>query len=385
MDFTISPEHEAMASTAAAIVARFGHDYYAEQAANGGHATELWSALGEAGFLGANTPEAYGGQGQGILELSILAEEMAAGGCPSPMTIISPAIVASILARHASEELKQRYLPRMASGEIVVVFALTEPDAGSNSHEISTTAERRGDEFVLRGQKYYISGADQAEAILVVARTGTENGKGRLSLLVVDADAPGLTLVPIETALGAPERQFTLYFDDVVVPADRLVGEQDRGLATVFSGLNPERIIVASIACGLARYFLGKSVDYAKDRNVWGEPIGAHQGIAHPLAWVHVRLELARLMTRKAAWLYDGGGRELEAGAAANIAKLAAADAAALAFDRAVQTHGGNGLALEYGLTTLFGLTRLCRVAPISEEMGLNFVAQNILGLPRSY
>ncbi|WP_110206117.1 acyl-CoA dehydrogenase family protein [Nocardioides daejeonensis] len=385
MDFTVSNEHRALAETAATIVGRFGHQYYVEQAQSGGHATELWQELAGAGFVGANTPEKYGGMGYGIRELAIMAEEMAAGGCPSPMTIISPAIVASILRRHASEEIKQHFLPRMASGEIVVVFALTEPDAGSNSHQITTTAVQEGDIYRLNGQKYYISGADQAEAILVVARTGGDQHKGALSLFVVDAASEGLSMSPIPTALGAPERQFTVHLDNVLVPAERLVGQRDRGLTSVFSGLNPERIIVAAIACGLSRYFLDKSVAYAKQRDVWGQPIGAHQGIAHPLAWVHVKLEQARLMTQKAAWFYDQGDQDLEAGAAANIAKLAAAECAAYAFDRAVQTHGGNGLALEYGLTSLYGLTRLCRLAPISEEMGLNFVAQNLLDLPRSY
>ncbi|WP_052665791.1 acyl-CoA dehydrogenase family protein [Nitriliruptor alkaliphilus] len=387
MDFSVSDEHMMIRETAAKIAGSYGHDYYMAESLSGGDASELWEAMAQAGFVGANTPEVYGGAGMGLSELAIMGEEMAAAGCPSPMSVISPAIVASILVRHASEELKQEFLPRMASGDIVLCFAITEPDAGSNAHEVSTTAVREADHYRLNGGKYYISGFDQAASVLVVARTGRDasSGRGRLSLFLVDSDADGLAAAEIDIQMHSPERQYTLSFDEVLVPAGRLVGEEGRGLQQVFAGLNPERVMGAAMCIGIARYALGKAVRYAKEREVWGRPIGAHQAVAHPLARSHIAVEQARLLVAKAAWLYDTDGDPVEAGAAANLAKMAAAEAAGEALDRAIQTHGGNGMATEYGLATLWGLTRTWRIAPISDQMVLNFVATSVLGLPKSY
>jgi alkylation response protein AidB-like acyl-CoA dehydrogenase len=268
-----------------------------------------------------------------------------------------------------------------------MVFAITEPDAGSNSHNIATTATRDGDVYRLNGSKTYISGVDEAGQMVVVTRTGTEpgTGRGKLSLFIVDTDAPGLerTLIPME--IRAPEKQYTLFFDDVVVPADRLLGDEHEGLRQVFVGLNPERIMSASICTGIGRYALDRAAAYAGDREVWGTPIGRHQGIAHPLATAKIEVELARLMTAKAAWMHDHSDDRVAAGEAANMAKYAAAEAGLHALDAAIQTHGGNGLASEYGLADLWGMVRLLRIAPVSREMVLNFVAQQSLGLPKSY
>jgi alkylation response protein AidB-like acyl-CoA dehydrogenase len=366
------------------IAQGFGHAYYAERAASGGKTTELWQAVGEAGFVGVNLPEAYGGGGLGIRELAAVAEELAALGCPLLMLVVSPAICGAVIARFGSEQQKQRWVPPIASGESIMAFAITEPDAGSNSHNLATTAERDGDAWVLRGTKYFISGVDEADSILVVARTGTDaaTGRGRLSLFVVDVDAPGLSRAEIPVELRAPEKQFTLFFDDVRLDADRLIGVEGEGLRQIFVGLNPERIMTAAGGIGIGRYALEKAVAYARQRSVWGRPIGEHQGIAHPLAEAKIDLELARVMTDHASALYDAG---LDAGEASNIAKFAAADAALLCLDRAIQTHGGNGLASEIGLADLWGYARLMRIAPVSREMVLNYVAQHSLGLPRSY
>jgi alkylation response protein AidB-like acyl-CoA dehydrogenase len=218
-----------------------------------------------------------------------------------------------------------------------------------------------------------------------VTRTGADGqGRGLLSLFIVDTDAEGLEFRPIPMEIQAPDHQFTVFLDHVRVPAGRLVGGvPDRGLTQVFSGLNPERVNVAAQATGLGRYFLAKAVTYASQRQVWQVPIGAHQGVAHPLAEVKVQLDLARLMNSKAAWLFDH--RSPDVGEAAAVAKLAAADAALLALDQSVQVHGGNAFASEYGLGDLWGLTRLMRSAPVSREMVLNYLAQHSLGLPRSY
>jgi alkylation response protein AidB-like acyl-CoA dehydrogenase len=300
--------------------------------------------------------------------------------------LVSSAICGELLTRFATAEQRQAWLPRMVAGE-KIAFAITEPDAGSNSHNISTTATRDGESWVLRGTKYYISGVDESCAVLVVARTSVDanTGRGRLSLFLVDTDATGLSRTPIPVEISSPEKQFTLFLDNVSVGADRLIGTEGEGLRQVFYGLNPERITGAAISTGIGRYALERASGYAKHRSVWGTPIGTHQGVAHPLAEAKIELELARLMLAKASWLHDHDGDAGAAGEAANMAKFAAADAALHCLDAAIQTHGGNGMATEYGLADLWGITRLLRIAPVSREMILNFVAQHSLGLPKSY
>jgi alkylation response protein AidB-like acyl-CoA dehydrogenase len=373
-------DHQLIRQSTAAIAARYGHGYYAERAREGGHIAELWADLGQAGLLGVHLPEQYGGGGAGLAELTVVTEELAAHGLPLLIAVISPAICGSILAAHASDEMKASWLPGLADGTRRMAFALTEPDAGSNSHNVSTTARRDGPGWVITGGKYYISAADECEALLLVARDG--GPPGGLSLFVVPADAPGLTLKPIPTALVSPDRQFTVFLDDVAVGQDALIGAAGQGFRQVFAGLNPERILAAALCNGIGRYAIAKAAEYARQRKVWSQPIGAHQGIAHPLAQAHVGVELARLATARAAELFDSGQ---DAGEAANIAKLAAADAALAALDQAIQTHGGNGLALEYGLADLWFVTRLMRTAPVSREMVLNYLATHSLGLPPSY
>jgi len=280
--------------------------------------------------------------------------------------------------------MRADWLPGPADGTRRMAFALTEPDAGSNSHNVSTAARRDGAGWVITGGKYYISAADECEALLLVARddSAAGNGRSRLSLFVVPTDAPGLTLQPIQTALVSPDRQFTVFLDEVRIGDDALIGTGGEGFRQVFAGLNPERILAAALCNGIGRYAIGKAADYARTRKVWSEPIGTHQGIAHPLAEAHVGVELARLATARAAELFDSGH---DAAEAANMAKLAAADAALAALDQSIQTHGGNGLATSYGLADLWFVTRLMRTAPVSREMVLNFVASHSLGLPLSY
>jgi alkylation response protein AidB-like acyl-CoA dehydrogenase len=384
MDFLPTPEQEMLRQAVAKIAEGFGHTYFQEKTRTGGKQTELWQALGEAGFLGVHLPEEYGGGGMGIAELAIVCEEVAAAGCPLLLILVSPAICATLIAKFGTDEQRRRFLPAMAAGESRMAFAITEPDAGSNSHKIATTATRDGDEWRLNGTKHYISGVDEADSILVVARTGTDEdtGRAKLSLFIVDTDAPGLEATHIPVEIAAPEKQFTLFFDNLPLAHDRLLGTEGDGLRQVFAGLNPERLMGAAVGCGIGRYALAKAAAYARDRSVWGRPIGAHQGIAHPLAVAKVEVELARLMLSKAAWCYDN---DVDAAEAANMAKYAAAEASLAALDQAVQTHGGNGLASEYGLADLWGTARLLRTAPVSREMILNFIAQHSLHLPKSY
>jgi alkylation response protein AidB-like acyl-CoA dehydrogenase len=379
-----SPEHKAIRETVAGIAAHYGAQYFIERGRSGGNIEELWKELGGAGLLGLHLPDEYGGGGGGMSDAVVVVEELAAHGMPLLVWVISPAICGSILARHASEEMKQQWLPVIADGTKIMAFGLTEPDAGSNSHSVKTTARRTETGWAISGSKYYISAVDQSDAILVVTRDGDHSTpeKSALSLFVVPTDSPGLSFQQIDTSIVSPDKQFTLYFDNVQVGHDALIGTAGNGLRQVFDGLNPERILVGALCGGIGRYAVGKAAAYAKERQVWSTPIGAHQGVAHPLAEAHIAVELSRMATYRSAELFDAGEN---AGEAANIAKFSASEAALKALDQAIQTHGGNGLSHEYGLSELWFVTRLMRTAPVSREMVLNFIAQSTLGLPRSY
>jgi alkylation response protein AidB-like acyl-CoA dehydrogenase len=381
---TDTPERRAVRESVAAIAAKYGVQYFLERGRSGRDIDELWADLGAAGLLGVHLPEQYGGGEGGMTDAVVVVEELAAHGMPLLIWVISPAICGSILAHHASEDLKKEWLPAIADGTRKMAFGLTEPDAGSNSHQLSTTARRDGDGWVINGSKYYISAIDQADAVLLATRDAdlSTAEKGKLSLFVVPTDAPGLSLQQIDTSIVSPDKQFTVYLDDVRVGPEALIGEAGQGLRQLFAGLNPERILVGAICSGVGRYAIGRAVDYARQRQVWQAPIGAHQGVAHPLAAAHIDVELGRLATYRSAELFDAGE---PAGEAANIAKFAASEASLKALDQAIQTHGGNGLSHEYGLSELWFVTRLMRTAPVSREMVLNFVAQTSLGLPRSY
>ncbi|HLR83530.1 MAG TPA: acyl-CoA dehydrogenase [Nocardioidaceae bacterium] len=394
--FSESEERQALRKAVADLASTYGHDYFVERARSGQKTDDLWAAVGKNGYLGVAVPEEYGGGGGGIGDLAAVCEELSTAGCPLLMMVVSPAICATIIAQYGTDAQKQHWLPEFAAGTTTMAFSITESDAGSNSHRIVTTAKRDGDEWVLNGGKTFISGVDEAPHLLVVARmedakTVPRPSDGREvppnlkpALFIVPTDAAGLTAQQIEMEVVSPEKQFTLFFDDVRLPPDALLGSEDAGIEQLFAGLNPERIMAASFATGMARYALRKAVEYANDRTVWHDPIGAHQAIAHPLAESHIEIEQARLMTQRAAALYDSGD-PMRAGEAANMAKYAAGEAVCRAVDRAVQTHGGNGLTTEYGMGGLVAAARLSRIAPVSREMVLNFVAQFSLGLPKSY
>ncbi|MEV5874220.1 acyl-CoA dehydrogenase family protein [Streptomyces sp. NPDC052101] len=390
-----SEEHKALRSAVAALGKRYGRDYLVQTVAAGKPLTELWSEAGKLGYLGVSLPEEHGGGGGGITELSIVLEELGAAGCPLLMLVVSPAICGTVISRFGTEAQKQAWLPGIADGTRLMAFGITEPDAGSNSHRITTTARRDGADWLLTGRKVFISGVDMADAVLIVGRTeDARTGRLKPCLFIVPTDAEGFHKRPIDMELHAAEKQFELVLDDVRLPADALVGGgtshafgsggEDAGLLQLFAGLNPERIMTAAFAIGMGRYALAKAVEYARDRSVWKTPIGAHQAIAHPLAQAHIDLELARLMTQKAAHLYDAGD-DMGAGEAANMAKYAAGEACVKAVDQAVHTLGGNGLTREFGLASLITAARVARIAPVSREMILNYVSHQTLGLPKSY
>jgi len=382
-----SEEHKALRTAVAALGTRYGREYLTTVTKENRHPTELWQDAAKLGYLGANLPETYGGGGGGIAELSIVLEELGAAGCPLLMLVVSPAICGTVIARFGTEPQKQTWLPGIAEGTRTMAFGITEPDAGSNSHRITTTARRDPDtgDWLLTGRKVFISGVDIADAVLIVGRTeDSRTGRLKPCLFIVPRDAEGFTRRQIDMDLESPEKQFELTLDDVRLPADALVGDEDAGLLQLFAGLNPERIMTAAFAIGIGRYALDQAVRYARERTVWNAPIGAHQAVAHPLAQAHIDLELARLMMQKAAALYDAGD-DVGAGEAANMAKYAAGEACVKAVDQAVHTLGGNGLTREFGLASLITVARVARIAPVSREMILNYVSHQTLGLPKSY
>jgi alkylation response protein AidB-like acyl-CoA dehydrogenase len=379
--------HPLLRESVGKLVGSFGRRYFQDVVRQKAKPVELWDAMAKAGYLGVHISEQYGGgagNGSGLADYNVVVEESAAQGCPM-LSLVIGSICAPIIEQHGSEALKNLWLPGLADGSMRLAFAITEPNAGTNTHKVSTLAKRDGTGWKLSGTKYWTSAVDESDSIMVVARGEEldEAGRAHLSLFIVKANAPGISMTPIETALQVPETQFMLYFDNVALGAEALVGEEGQGLRHLFAGLNPERVCAAAINNGIARFAIEKGAQYAIDRTVWKTPIGAHQGIAHPLAKAYVAVQQARLMTARAAQLFDAGSHD--AGEAANMAKFAAADASLEALDQAIQTHGGNGMALEYGLADLWFIARLHKTAPVSREMILNFIAQHSLGLPKSY
>ena len=368
------------------LTARYGRAYWVERAKADGTVDEMWREMGEAGWLGVTIPEEYGGSGLSMQRLAVLMEELANEGVPLLFLVVSTAMASIAIAKHGTEEQKRRYLPKLAAGEEKFCFAITEPNAGSNSFRIQTLARRDGDEWVISGQKVFITGADEADHMLVVARTvaakDARDKREGMALFVVDPKASGIEQQRIDTKILAPERQYQIFFDEVKVPAANRVGSDALGLKPLFDALNPERIVVAAMGVGLGRFALGKAVEYGKTRTVFDRPIGSHQGLSHPLAIAKTHLELAALMMHEAARVFDAGG---DAGMYANMAKYAGAEAAIEAVDAAIQVHGGMGFTGDVDVITLWPLVRLLRTAPVSREMVLNYVAEHVLGLPRSY
>ncbi len=354
---------------------------------------ELWDAICETGLMGGMIPEKYGGNGMGLLSVAAGIETLASHGFGNALLILT-AMDAACILKNGTEEMKQRYLPRMATGELKFCFALTEPDAGSNAFRIATIAKKDGDDYLISGSKVFITGADVADRMLLVCRTTSrqeleEVGMPKafgLALFIVDPKAPGITLSPIPTRGIEGMTQYMVHLDEVRVPATELVGVPDQGAMALFNSLNPERILAAASACGLAQNCLNRAVDYAKERKVFKDrPIGAYQAISHPLAKVRLELEATRLLTYQAAWAFDQGEHPGKVGNFANMAKYKAAEMAIEAVDRAIQTMGGYGFSEEYGVIYYYETVRLLRTAPISAELILNFIAEHDLGLPRSY
>jgi len=387
MDFDLTHEQRQIFGYGDTVAKRFDRKYWMECADKHVFPEALYQQIAEDGFVGTMVPEEYGGAGQGMVEMHLFLEGLSNNGIPLLNLVVGAAMSLGFIAKHGSEAQKRRYLPDACSGKTRFCFAITEPDAGSNTIRTTTLATKRGNRFALNGQKTFITDADGSDYALVVARTTPHTDVAKktdgFTLFVVDLKAKGLEKRYIPVSIPAPETQWQLFFDDVDLGPEDVVGEIDKGFSILFKSLNPERILVGSICCGLGRYALNRAVDYVKERKVFNNvPIGAYQGLQHPLASARTDVEMASLMTLKAAWIFDQGR---EAGEFANMAKLAAADAGIKAVDTAVQCHGGNGFTKEYGIFDLYPLVRLLKTAPLNREMILNYIGEHVMGLPRSY
>ncbi len=393
MDFNLPESAIAVRAGVGAIGARHDRAYWDRCEEDKRWPEEVWAELAKGGWLGLAVPQEYGGAGQGLLELAVAAETLAASGAgagASFIYLLTPGFGALTISRHGTAEQRRELLPRLAAGQLETCFAITEPDAGSDSLNITTHARRDGSDFVVRGQKIWISGVQRADYMLLVTRTiPAAEAKPRSSgftVLLVDvkeaAAAGTLSYQPIRKLGSNIIPSNTVFLDDVRVPADHVLGQADLGFAVLWDILNPERILVAASATGSTAAALDVTCEYARQRVVFGRPLGANQAIAFPLAQIKAKTELARLMTYKAAWLFD---REQPCGTEANIAKLTATQASWEAADRAFQTFGGMAYSLEYPVARMFRDARIGKVAPVAEELILAHIATHELGLPRTY
>ena len=371
----------------AALCARFPGEYWRALDRERGYPRDFVQALTQDGFLGCLIPEEHGGSGLGIGAAAAILEEVHKSGSNGAACHAQMYIMGTLL-RHGSPAQKQQWLPKIASGELrLQAFGVTEPTAGTDTTALRTTARREGDRYIVNGQKIWTSRAEYSHLMLLLARTTPrEQAQKRtegLSVFLVDMRAAlgnGLTIRPIRTMMNHNSTE--VFFDNMEVPAENLIGEEGKGFRYILSGMNAERVLIASECIGDGRWFIDKAVNYAKERKLFGRPIGQNQGVQYPIARAYTQIEAADLMVRKAAAMFEAG---INAGAEANMAKMLASEAAWAAAEMCVQTHGGFGFAEEYDVERKFREARLYTVAPISTNMILNFVAEHVLELPRSY
>jgi acyl-CoA dehydrogenase len=388
MNFELSEEQRSIREQARALAGWFDDAYWRRCDAEHRFPWEFYEAFAEAGWLGVAIPPEYGGAGLGITEASLVLEEVAASGAAmNGATALHLTIFGlNPVVKHGSEELKRRVLPEAAAGRLHVAFGVTEPNAGSDTPSITTFARREGDRFVIRGQKVWTSKAQESSKVLLLARTTPREECARrtdgMTLFLADLDPAHVTIREIDKLGRHAVDSNEVFYDDLPVEARDVVGEVGRGFYHLLDGLNPERILIAAEALGTGKAALRKATAYAKERHVFGRPIGQNQGIQFPLADSYAKLQAAELLIRKAAWLYDQGQ---PCGAEANTAKYLASEWGFEAADRALQTLGGFGYAKEFDVERYWREVRVMRIAPVTQEMVLNFLAQHELGLPRSY
>jgi acyl-CoA dehydrogenase len=388
VDFELTEDQELIRTSVANLVKKFDDHYWTEKDQKHEFPTEFYDALAAGGWIGLCVPEEFGGHGLGITEATILLEECArSGGAMNAATAIHLSIFGmQPVVKFGSQQLKEETLPRVASGDLHVCFGVTEPGAGLDTSSITTFARREGDRYVVNGRKVWISKALESEKILLLTRTTkradvTKPTDG-MTLFLTDLDRSKVDIRPITKMGRNAVSSNELFIDDLEIPVEHRVGEEGQGFRYLLDGLNPERMLIAAEALGIGRVALDRAVKYANERVVFGRPIGQNQGIQFPLADALAHLDAAELVLRKATWLYDRG---LPCGREANTAKYLCAEAGFAAADRAMQTHGGMGYSEEYNISRYFRESRLMRIAPISQEMILNYLGSHVLGLPRSY
>jgi acyl-CoA dehydrogenase len=387
MDFSLSDEQNMIYDYGQSLVKSYDRKYWMECADAGRFPEEMYKQVAADGFVGTMVPEAYGGSGLGLLEMDLFLEGLSNQGIPLLSLVIGATMSMAPIGDHGTEEQKQKYLPDACSGKTRFCFAITESGAGTNTIQASTIAKQTPDgRFKLNGNKTFITDFVESDYALVVARTTphteVERKTDGFTLFIVDTKAKGIAANKIPVSIPIPEIQYEVFFDDVDLGPEHVLGEVGKGFNILFESLNPERVLVGAICTGIGRYAMERAVEYANDRVVFNGPIGAYQALQHPLAKAKTEIELASLMTRKAAWLFDRGEA---CGGESNMAKYAAAEATLHAVDASLQCFGGNGFTKEYGIFDIYPMVRLFKTAPLNSEMILNYIGEYVLGLPRSY
>ncbi len=387
MDFELSQEHTMIYEYGESLAKTYDRAYWMDHAERRAFPEAMYKQIAADGFVGIMVPEQYGGAGLGMLEMELFMEGLSNQGVPLLSLVIGATMSLGPIGVHGTEEQKQQYLPAACRGDIRFCFAITEPDAGTNTMRATTIAKPQANgRFKLNGRKTYITDGKESDYALVVTRTTPHTEVKRktdgFTLFIVDTKAKGIEMHPIPVSVPLPEVQYQVFFDDVDLGPENVLGEVGKGFEILFECLNPERILVGAIGCGIGRYAMGRAVEYANERVVFNGPIGAYQALQHPLAKAKTEVELASLMARKAAWLFD---HNLPCGAESNMAKYAAAEASIHAVDASLQCFGGNGFTKEYGIFDIYPMARLFKTAPLNSEMVLNYIGEHVMGLPRSY
>lgn len=387
MDFSLSDEQNMIYDYGTSLARTYDRKYWMECADKCRFPDEMYQQVATDGFVGTMVPEAYGGSGLGLLEMDLFLESLSDQGIPLLSLVIGATMALGPIGAHGTEEQKQKYLPDACSGKTRFCFAITESGAGTNTIRATTIAKQGPDgRYKLNGEKVFITDFKESDYALVVARTTAHTEVDRktdgFTLFIVDTKAKGVEAQEIPVSIPIPELQYQVFFDDVELGPEHVLGEVGKGFGILFESLNPERVLVGAICTGVGRYAMERAVEYANDRVVFDRPIGAYQALQHPLAKAKTEIELASLMTRKAAWLFDRGEA---CGAESNMAKYAAAEASLHAVDASLQCFGGNGFTKEYGIFDIYPMVRLFKTAPLNSEMILNYIGEHVMGLPRSY
>ena len=388
MTFETSAEHSMISSTATEIATEFGPEYWREKEENGEFAGDFWDELGKAGFHGLLVPEEYRGAGMGMAELGLAMETLCAEGCGMAGTwyLVLTAGMATVgINEHGTDEQKERYLPDIAAGDRNFSIGITEPEAGTNTLDVATNAEKDGDEYVLNGQKAWITFSDRADDMILVTRTtpreAVDHGTDGITLFVVDMDSAGIDVSPIEKHAMNYSKSCEVFFNDVRVPEENILGSLDDGWWALVSMLNPERIGFSAAATGIGKLAAHTAIDYANDREVFDEPIGTHQAVSFPVTKPYARMEAAAQMRRNAEWLYDQGE---PCGYESNVAKATAVEAGIETVKQSMQAFGGWGYAVEYDVERWWREINLTRLAPVTQQRAYNHISQEI-GFPKSY